>query len=281
MAEPCPEPDAPAPFAPQFHVAVPTSRTPLVQLHDLFGNQPAVPVVSKHAPPSYYPDLSAHRAAVENKNHRTFVPGLRPPHNVMPPFVNFGVPVAPSWAAPPAVPPAQATQQTRRAPQYFDDFDSSDDASDTPPARRIVPADTPMAPENPVQPADTAMEFPSAATVAIEPASQPGITDECGRKRSRKIKTLNPSQALPPKARPQWAKAEEVAAFRAAWAASSEWGKKPKKYLIDMAAKNYETEVYWMVANDLWKKHWGDVDCVPPDRSIEVRSRTSQRFWQQ
>ena len=92
---------------------------------------------------------------------------------------------------------------------------------------------------------------------------------------------MNPSMSIPPKARPQWAKAEEVAAFRAAWAASSEWGKRPKKYLIDMAAKNYETEVYWMVANDLWKKHWGDVDCVPPDRSIEVRSRSSQRFWQQ
>ena len=80
-------------------------------------------------------------------------------------------------------------QQTRSAPRYFDDFDSTDDASDTPPARRNVPADTPMAPKNHVLPADTPMEFHSAATVAIEPASQPGI--ECGRKRSRKIKTDN------------------------------------------------------------------------------------------
>ena len=81
------------------------------------------------------------------------------------------------------------------------------------------------------------------------------------------------------KAKPVWSKAEEIAAFRAAWAASSEWGSKNKKFLNDMAAKNYPAAVDWMTSNGLWVKRYGDTDFVTPQRSIELRCTQSQRVW--
>ena len=96
-----------------------------------------------------------------------------------------------------------------------------------------------------------------------------------------KSRKVNPKAEVLVKARPQWAKIEEVAAYRASWSASSEWGRKPKKYLVDMSARNYPAQVEWLLSNGLWKKQWGDVDCVSPERSVEVRAKSSQRVWNQ
>ena len=195
MVEPCREPDASPPLAPHFPV-VHVSRAPLVHMQALFANQPVPPVVSKHAPPSYS-NISAHSVGIENKQPRTFVPGLRPPPNVLPPFVNYGLPVAPSWPAPQLVHPrAKNVQLTRHASRLFDDCESSDDACDTPPPDGPnVLDDNTMEPEKSVEAVQS--EIPSATMVASEPACQPGILDECERKRSRKIKTGNPYKSIP------------------------------------------------------------------------------------
>ena len=43
----------------------------------------------------------------------------------------------------------------------------------------------------------------------------------------------------------------------------------------------YPAQVEWLHSNGLWKKQWGDVDCVSLERSVEVRAKSSQRVWNQ
>mmetsp|Transcript_17963 Transcript_17963/g.50272 ORF Transcript_17963/g.50272 Transcript_17963/m.50272 type:complete len:170 (-) Transcript_17963:1366-1875(-) len=72
----------------------------------------------------------------------------------------------------------------------------------------------------------------------------------------------------------------KIDAFRAAYAASSEWGNRTTKFLTDMAAKNFKAEVKWTQDHGLWTRRFGDSDFVSPDRSVELRA-TKIRVWAQ
>ena len=242
------------------------SRPPFANVQSLFLNMPAAPVATKlpsplttsafpFSPPTISQSTESGRRAGEafsSQLHNNPIP--HPAFRFMPKSQpEFAIASRPS-----------PSNNIRRIFDTPDDLNDDDEGLDD----QAVP-DT-AHPDSVV--CDAGVQNCSGIASSVKEVQPPAVS------KSRKT---NPKADVLVKARPQWAKIEEVAAYRASWAASSEWGRKPKKYLVDMSARNYPAQVEWLHSNGLWKKQWGDVDCVSPERSVEVRAKSSQRVWNQ
>ena len=178
-------------------------------------------------------------------------------------------------------PPAEPTSLAQPGPTVPDLFTDIDPDSDTspPPPPPLPATDIDQAGVGPADPSDLAAACPDP-----EPNLQPvdrSAREPARRGRKPKPRPPRPEPAENPdesKARPQWSKNEAIAAYRAAWDTSTSIGRKGRKILTDLSAEKYPQAVQWVADAGLWVKRFGDVDCVSPARSVELRAK---RVWSQ